>query len=78
MIQKKKKNHQEGNDDVVAAPEDFLHCNGVDAGRVARLGVFQQVMNGVSAGVYVPVAEAEVLSSDSPPVKRLHPSRCYA
>lgn len=32
-------------------------------GRVARLGVFQQVTNGANVGAYVPVAEAEVLSS---------------
>jgi hypothetical protein len=50
--------HQERNGGVVAAPEDFLHCNGVDAGRVARLGV--------NVGAYMPVAEAEVLSSDYP------------
>jgi hypothetical protein len=34
--------HQEGSGDVVVAPEDFLHCNGVDAGRVARLGHFNK------------------------------------
>jgi hypothetical protein len=50
----------------VAALEDSLHCNGVDAGRVARLGVFQQVTNGVNVGAYMPAAEAEVLSSEYP------------
>jgi len=58
--------HRDGSGDVVGAPEGFLHCNGVDAGRVARPGVFQQEANGVSLGAYVPVAEAEVLSSEYP------------
>jgi len=58
--------HQEGLGDLVIAPEDFPHCNSVDAGRVARLGAIQQVTNGVNVGVYVPVAEAEVLSSEYP------------
>lgn len=51
---------------MVAALEHFLYCNGVDTGRVARLGVFQQVASGVDAGAYVTVAEGEVLSSDYP------------
>jgi hypothetical protein len=51
---------------VVTALEHFLYCNGVDTGRVARLGVFQQGASGVDAGAYVTVAEGEVLFSDYP------------
>jgi hypothetical protein len=50
--------HQEGNGGVVAAPENFLHCVGVDASRFARPGVFLPVTNDVNAG--------EVLSSNYP------------
>jgi hypothetical protein len=32
--------HQEENGDVVATPENFLHCVVVDASRFARLSVF--------------------------------------
>jgi hypothetical protein len=54
----------EGNGDVVAAPEDFVHSDGVDTGRLMRLGYYEHVPNDVNAGRKEWVGEAEGLPLD--------------
>ena len=56
--------HHEGNVHVLAAPEDFLHPTGVDVGRSARGGGFEQEFSGVNAGRRLWVPEAERLPLD--------------
>jgi hypothetical protein len=45
-------------------PEDFLHPDGVDAGRLRRLGHYERERNGVNAGGLLLVRGAEGVPVD--------------
>lgn len=62
--------YHEGSGDVIAAPEDFLDPDGVDVGRLRRLGHFEQVPNGFNAGRLTWVGGAEGLPVDYYQVER--------